>query len=97
MKLATIPATLAAMGHKADPPETPREIPFGLKNFSSLPDEAFVGSDVVRGLYRDITPVTLWRWVKTHRVPAPCKLAGQRFNAWRVGDLRRAMAGEGAQ
>lgn len=88
---------VAAMGSPPETPETPRAISFGLKNFSSLPDEAFVGSDVVRGLYRDITPVTLWRWVKAKRVPAPCKLAGQRFNAWRVGDLRRALAGEGAQ
>lgn len=68
------------------------DIPDGLKYFDSLPDNAFVNSSVVRALYGGITAVSLWRWVKAGRAPAPRKLAGSRLNSWRVGDLRAALA-----
>lgn len=64
----------------------------GLKQFDDLPDSAYVGSDVVRGLYGGIAYVSLWRWVKAGRVPAPRKLLGSRLNSWNVGTLRAALA-----
>lgn len=67
-------------------------IPAGLKHFDILPDSANVGSDVVCSLYGGITTVSLWRWVKAGRVPAPRKLGGSRINAWNVGTLRAALA-----
>jgi len=68
------------------------EIPAALSRFDQLPDAAFVGSDVVRGLMGDITDVSLWRWVKTGKFPAPKKMPGGRINSWRVGDLRAWLA-----
>jgi len=70
------------------------EIPPGLAQFDQLPGKARVGSGVVRGLYGGITPVTLWRWVKAGRVPAPRKLAGSRINSWVVEELRADLAAE---
>lgn len=72
------------------------DIPSGLKQFDYLPDSANVGSAVVCGLYGDISIVSLWRWVKAGRVPAPRKLAGSRLNSWNVGTLRAALAGSAA-
>lgn len=71
-------------------------IPAGFLNFDRLPDCAKVGSDVVRLLYGDITDVSLWRWIRDGKVPAPHKAPGGRQNLWRVGELRRALAGEEA-
>lgn len=69
-----------------------KELPVAFVDFDRLPDCAKVGSDVVRLLYGDITDVSLWRWVRAGKVPAPHKLPGGRQNAWRVGELRRALA-----
>ncbi len=33
---------------------------------------------------------TLWRWVKSGKVPAPKKL-GERITAWQVGEIREAL------
>lgn len=67
-------------------------IPAGLENFSRLPDDARVGSDVVSGLYNGVTRVTLWRWEKAGLIPPSRKIGNSRLNGWRVGDLRAALA-----
>lgn len=66
-------------------------LPAAFLNFDRLPDSAKVTSDVVRLLYGDATDVSLWRWVKSGKVPAPHKAPGGRQNLWRVGDLRNAL------
>lgn len=60
-----------------------------LKNFPHLPPEAIVRVPVVAAL-NGIAPVTVWRWAKSGRLPAPVKRGG--VTGWRVGDLRQAMA-----
>jgi predicted DNA-binding transcriptional regulator AlpA len=60
-----------------------------LKNFSHLPDDAVVRLPIVRALYGVSAP-TVWRWTKAGRLPAAIKRGG--VTAWRVGDLRAAMA-----
>lgn len=71
---------------------TSDDIPVGLQHFDRLPDSATVGSDVVSGLFNGVTQVTIWRWVKAGLIPAPRKIGNSRLNAWRVGDLRAALA-----
>lgn len=60
-----------------------------LKNFPHLPPDAVVRLPIVAALYGVSAP-TVWRWSKAGRLPAPIKRGG--VTAWRVGDLRAAMA-----
>ena len=69
-------------------------IPVELSQFDQLPDSAFVRLPVVRGLYGFCAPSTIWRAVRAGRIPAPTKL-GQNLTAWKVGDLRAALASAG--
>jgi predicted DNA-binding transcriptional regulator AlpA len=68
----------------------PRPTSFALSNFDSLPDSAHVRQKDVEGLL-GVSGATVWRWVRTGRLPAPKKL-GPRTTAWNVGDLRRVQA-----
>jgi predicted DNA-binding transcriptional regulator AlpA len=63
-------------------------IPVALAQFDKLPDAAHVRLPVVAAL-KGISPATVWRWVKSSRLPAPSRLSPG-VTAWRVGDLRRA-------
>lgn len=65
-----------------------------LAQFDTLPASAHVRLPTVAALH-GIGPATVWRWVKAGRLPAPVKL-GPNTTAWRVGELRRAMAQDGA-
>jgi predicted DNA-binding transcriptional regulator AlpA len=65
-------------------------IPDALQNFDSLPDAAHVRLPVVCGLFA-CSPATAWRRTKAGTLPAPVKLS-DRVTAWRVGDLRAALA-----
>ena len=66
-----------------------------LAQFDTLPESAHVRLPVVAALH-GIGPATVWRWVKSGRLPAPVKL-GPNTTAWRVGELRRVMASVAAQ
>lgn len=66
------------------------DIPAALAQFDQLPDSAHVRLPVVAAL-RGISPPTVWRWVRTGRLPAPVKL-GPNTTGWNVGELRRLMA-----
>ncbi len=72
----------------SSPPD--RQRPSPLETFDQLPDSAYVRLPVVAALYAT-TPSTIWRWVKTGRVPTPVKL-GPQSTAWRVAELRRSLA-----
>lgn len=72
----------------------PGVVPESISRFNHLPDAALIGSNVVCGLVGDITRVTLWRWIKSGKFPAPRKLPGGRLNAWRVGDVRNFLTRE---
>lgn len=65
-------------------------IPAALAGFDSLPDSAFVRLPVVCGLFA-CSPATVWRRVKTGRIPAPVKI-GENSTGWRAGDIRQALA-----
>lgn len=60
-----------------------------LANFDSLPDSAYVRMPVVQALYA-CSSMTVWRGVKSLRIPAPKKLS-PRTTCWNVGELRRAL------
>jgi predicted DNA-binding transcriptional regulator AlpA len=64
-------------------------IPTALKYFDDLPDSANVRQPVVQGLF-GCSAATVWRGVKSGRIPAPIRLAG-RVTAWNVGALRHAL------
>jgi len=61
-----------------------------LHGFDDLPSSAYVRQRVVEGLL-SCSASTVWRLVKQGRIPAPRKL-GARVTAWRVADLRAALA-----
>jgi predicted DNA-binding transcriptional regulator AlpA len=60
-----------------------------LKNFDHLPSDAGVRAPTVAALY-GVSEPTVWRWTRSGLLPAPIKRGG--VTAWRVGDLRAAMA-----
>lgn len=70
--------------------KTEGAIPDALKQFDELPDCAHVRQAVVEGLY-GCSAATVWRYVKQGLIPQPVRFAG-RITAWKVGDLRRALA-----
>ena len=70
---------------------TKPSIPPELQHFDSLPDSAHVRLPVVRGLY-SASAATIWRNVKKGIIHSPVKLT-ENVTAWRVGDLRKALAG----
>jgi predicted DNA-binding transcriptional regulator AlpA len=61
-----------------------------LADFDRLPDSAFVRLPTVSNLFA-CHPCTVWRRVKGGTLPRPVKL-GPQSTAWRVGDLRAALA-----
>jgi len=70
-------------------------VPDALRNFQALPDAAFVRLPVVCALF-SISPATAWRWVKKSVLPNPRRLS-EAVTAWNVGELRKALNGEGLQ
>lgn len=65
------------------------DIPEALRNFDALPNSANVRLPVVQALYC-CSHATVWRGVKSGRIPAPRKLS-ERVTAWNVGELRLAL------
>lgn len=61
-----------------------------LHDFDSLPDSALVRQRTVEALF-SICDVSVWRWVKSGRLPAPVKLSC-RVNGYNVGEVRTALA-----
>ena len=64
--------------------------PSALSNFNTLPDDALARVATVRMLF-DCSVPTVWRWAKTGKLPAPVRVGG--ITGWRVGDLRKILAG----
>lgn len=58
-----------------------------LSSFDSLPDSAHVRAPTVAALF-GVSVVTVWRWSKTGKLPAPIKRGAT--TSWNVGALRRA-------
>lgn len=67
-----------------------RVTPEALANFKAAPDEAFVKIALVQCLFA-CSAATVWRRVRDGKLPSPVKLS-ERSTAWRVGDLRAALA-----
>ena len=72
-------------------PSSEGSIPSALKNFSNLPDDAFVRLPVVAALY-SVSSSTVWRMVRAGKIPCP-KRHFSRVTAWNVGELRAALGG----
>ena len=60
-----------------------------LPDFDTLPDSGFVRLPTLLLLFA-CSRATIWRWVKTGKIPAPVKL-GPRITAWPIGQLRQAI------
>lgn len=69
-------------------------VPLELTHFDELPGSAHVRLPVVRGLY-GASASTIWRGVRLGTIPKPVKLSDN-LTAWRVSDLRAALALKGA-
>lgn len=67
-----------------------RQAAAALAEFDRLPDAAYVRLPVVMALFA-CSDETVRRRVKAGAIPAPVKL-GPRSTAWKVGELRRALA-----
>ena len=65
-----------------------------LRSFSYAPEDARVKINTVQLLWGGISPSTVWRLVKSNKIPAPSKMGG-RTTTWRVGDLRKALSSKG--
>lgn len=61
-----------------------------LQFFDQLPESANVRLPVVKALFA-CSPATVWRGVKSGRIPKPKKLS-PRTTGWNVGELRQALA-----
>jgi len=97
----TLPIALALHKKQAQPSLTAVAVASGaismtpqavdsLAAFDTLPNAAHVRLPVLRGLY-GAGPATIWRWVKSGRLPKPVKL-GPQVTAWNVGELRQHLA-----
>jgi predicted DNA-binding transcriptional regulator AlpA len=60
-----------------------------LQGFDKLPDSADIPVQVLAAL-RSVTPVTVWRWSKAKKIPAPRKFGG--VTRWNVGEIRLWLA-----
>lgn len=65
-----------------------------LKIYESLPDDGRIRIETIRILYGNISTSTVWRMIKSNKIPAPSKMGG-RTTTWRVGDLRKALSSKG--
>ena len=61
-----------------------------LEGFDQLPESANVRLPVVAALC-GVSPVTVWRWSKSGRLPTPRRLS-EGVTGWNVGELRQRMA-----
>ena len=75
------------------PHTKPDAVLAALINFPFLPDDAHVRQKVVETLFA-CSSATVWRNVKKGTIPAPRRIS-ERITAWRVGDLRQALAERG--
>ena len=66
-----------------------KQVSDALRNFDSLPDSANVRQPVIEALF-GCSASTVWRGVKTGRIPTPRKLS-ERITAWNVGEIRKAL------
>jgi len=90
MRLRPLSPTTASALRQSDSVAAP--IPDALRNFTAMPDAAYVRLPVVCVLF-GISAATAWRWVKKCALPAPRKLS-EGVTAWNVGELRKALNGE---
>ena len=68
-----------------------RKIAPDLKTFADAPDDARIRLSTVTALM-SVHANTIWRRVKAGQFPAPLKDGGCTY--WRVGEVRRHLAGE---
>lgn len=61
-----------------------------LEGFDHLPESANVRLPVVAALC-GVSPVTVWRWSKSGRLPTPRRLS-EGVTGWNVGELRHHFA-----
>lgn len=71
------------------------DIPDSLRNFSSMPPEAFVRQPTVKALL-GCSDSTIWRMVGRNDMPKPRKISA-RITAWQVGPLREWLAARNGQ
>ncbi len=61
-----------------------------LETFDTQPESANVRLPVVVALC-GVSPVTVWRWSKSGRLPTPRRLS-EGVTVWNVGELRQVLA-----
>jgi len=66
-----------------------KPIDSSVSNFDQLPGSALIRLHVLLVLF-SCSRATLWRWVKSGKIPAPKKL-GARMAVWTVSEVRQAL------
>lgn len=61
-----------------------------IENFDAYPDSAFISARTLARVF-EVSEVTVWRWAKAGKLPAPRKL-GMNTTRFSVGEVRRAIA-----
>lgn len=61
-----------------------------LQNLDHAPDCSYVAARTLAA-WLGVSQVTIWRWVKSKRLPAPKKL-GENCTRFNVGQVREALA-----
>lgn len=93
MKKNTLKIKASLSAHAAAlPSPSSASTPEPLKNFPSLPDEAYVRLPVVAALFA-CSASTVWRQIKKGVLPAGHKHFDN-VTAWNVGEIRKALRGE---
>jgi predicted DNA-binding transcriptional regulator AlpA len=68
-----------------------RPFPAEITNFRDLPDEAHIRLPVIKILYGCSTS-SIYRAIKSGRIPAPHHFPGMKMSCWQVGKVRAALA-----
>jgi predicted DNA-binding transcriptional regulator AlpA len=61
-----------------------------IENLDAFPDCGFISARSLAAML-SVSQVTVWRWTKAGKLPAPRKL-GEGTTRWNVGEVRAALA-----
>ena len=67
-----------------------------LNQFCSAPEEGLVKINTVQALWGNISRTTVWRFIRSGKIPRPIKIGG-RTCSWQISTLREALKNAGSE